>query len=388
MIFAITMTLYLLIQSYVLFRFYQLLPKKRWIRLPALIFAICLTFSMPTSIFLARELPLWLIRPMYLIGAGWMVGLIYFFIPVIAMDLFRLINRFAGFVSKEKLTKLRTNNGKVSLALIVFYTIFFYMGNHTYHDKARREYHFNLADMSLIEAPLACPLNKGNSQSMTAPIKAVMISDLHLGHTIRRDEMEAWAKLINAENPDYIFISGDVIDNDVRPLYADNMPEAINMLEAQKGIYAVLGNHEYIAGVENSIEFFNKTKVKLLRDEVILLPENIYLVGRDDKMNLHRAELSALLEGLDPAVPKIVLDHQPFKVAEMAKAGDFLQFSGHTHDGQVWPYKYATKMINGISSGLLTLDNSQFLVSSGIGLWGGKFRIGTRSDYMVVTFCQ
>ncbi|UNM96885.1 metallophosphoesterase [Ignatzschineria rhizosphaerae] len=215
-----------------------------------------------------------------------------------------------------------------------------------------------------------------------------MLSDLHLGHTIGRDELKKWVALINAEEADYIFVSGDVIDNDVRPLYKENIDELLSEFRAKNGVYAILGNHEYIAGVENSLAFFEKTNWRLLRDEVVLLPENIYVVGRDDKMNPDRAELSTLLEGLDPDIPMIVLDHQPVNFPTLAKLGEFLQFSGHTHDGQVWPYNYAAKSINGVSSGLWDFSNSQLLISAGIGIWGGKFRIGTRSDYRVVTFCQ
>lgn len=344
--------------------------------------AVVLTVSIPLSIFLARELPLWLMKPLYLLGAGWMVGLIYFFIPVFLMDLFRLVNHFTGWISKDKLLAFRTHNGTLFLILALFYTVFFYIGNQTYHDKLRREYTFNLADMTLIEESYACTMSKSQ------PIKTIMVSDLHLGHTIGRDEMLEWARLMNAEKADYIFISGDLIDNDVRPLYAENIAEVLDSLQTKNGVYMVLGNHEYIAGVDDSIQYINGTNIQLLRDEVILLPDNIYLVGRDDKMNPHRATLDELISPLDPEIPMIVLDHQPYKIFDNAKLGEFLQFSGHTHDGQVWPWKYVAKEINGISSGLLGVDQSQFLVSSGLGVWGGKFRIGTRSDYMVVNFCR
>lgn len=385
MLFTVVMTLYLLIQSYILWRFYQLVPQISGLKVIAIIITIILTLSMPVSIYLARDLPLWFMKPLYLIGGGWMVGLIYFFIPVFCMDLFRVINHFTRWISTEKLSAFRKNNGKVFLGLTIFYIIFFSIGNHIYHDKWRREYHFNLADMTLIEPSLIeTPLSCGSAEKT---IKTVMVSDLHLGHTIGRDEMAQWVELINAEKADYIFISGDLIDNDVRPLYAESMEEVLSRLEAKNGIYMVLGNHEYIAGVDNSIEFLGHTGIQLLRDDVVLLPENIYLIGRDDKTNRHRATLPALMEGLNSEVPMIVLDHQPFKIFESAKSGTFLQFSGHTHDGQVWPWKYAAKKINGISSGLLGIDHAQFLVSSGLGLWGGKFRIGTRSDYMVVNFC-
>lgn len=389
-IFWIVLGLYFIVQFYVLWRYYQLIPQNSLLKIIGVFCALFLLISLPISIFLAKSLPMWLVKPLYLVGSSWMIILIYVFVPVLLFDIFKAINYFTQWISVEKLRHFYLNNGWLLLSMIAIYAGIILLGNQNYHQKIRHEYYYDLVTKNAIEVGDHGQDSAGLScfTESVDPIKVVMISDLHLGHTIGREELIAWRELINAENADYIFVSGDVIDNDVRPLYAENIQEELSQFKAKNGVYVILGNHEYIAGVDRSLEFLRKTNWQLLRDDVVLLPENIYLVGRDDKMNPDRAELSQLLEGLDPEIPMIVLDHQAVNFPELAKLGSFLQFSGHTHDGQVWPYNYMAKSINGVSSGLWDFSNSQLLISAGIGIWGGKFRIGTRSDYRVMTFCQ
>ncbi|OYQ81697.1 hypothetical protein B9T19_03275 [Ignatzschineria sp. F8392] len=394
MLFVVVMALYLSIQSYILWRYYQMLPQYRTVRILGAIGALLLTISMPLVMLLGRMLPGEIVRPLYLMGATWMVGLIYFLIPVLSLDLFRLLNRFGRWIAPEKIEAFRLGNGKLFLTLALFYLIFFTIGNRVYEEKARREYFFNLENLQVIDET-ACRLpEKGGEIDSIHPIKIIMISDLHLGHTIQGAELKRWVEMLNAEEADYLLIAGDLIDNDLRPLYAGKMEQILAKLSVSKGIYAVLGNHEYIAGVEQSIPFFAKSGVTLLRDEVVLLPEGLILMGRDDKMNRERATLSSLLEvvdEIDPAAPLIILDHQPGDItgtlASRREKGPFLQLSGHTHDGQVWPYMYATDYLHQISSGLTSFGEDHFLISSGLGVWGGKFRIGTRSEYVVINFC-
>ena len=67
--------------------------------------------------------------------------------------------------------------------------------------------------------------------------------------------------MINAEQPDLILIGGDLIDNSVTPLYAENMQEELSQLKAPQGIYMVPGNHEYISGIKKSVDFIQSTPV-------------------------------------------------------------------------------------------------------------------------------
>jgi predicted MPP superfamily phosphohydrolase len=191
--------------------------------------------------------------------------------------------------------------------------------------------------------------------------------------------------LINEKNPDLVLIAGDLIDFSVIPLTEQNMAEEFYKIKAP--IYACMGNHEYISGEEKAKEFFKKAGIRLLQDEALLLQKyGLLIVGRDDRFNKSRKTLPQLIEGYETdSLYTIVLDHQPYHLEEAEKSGIDLQLSGHTHDGQVWPLNYITSMMYENSHGYSQRRKTHYYVSSGIGIWGGKFRIGTRSEYVVIT---
>jgi predicted MPP superfamily phosphohydrolase len=189
--------------------------------------------------------------------------------------------------------------------------------------------------------------------------------------------------MINAEKPDLILIGGDLIDNSVTPLYTENMQEELSQLKAPQGIYMVPGNHEYISGIKKSAEFIRSTPIQLLRDTVITLPNGVQIAGRDDRHNPSRLSLRTLSQNINPAQPVILLDHQPYDLQNTEKAGIDLQFSGHTHRGQIWPMSLLTDYLFQQSHGYRQWGNSHVYVSSGLSLWGPPFRIGTNSEMVV-----
>lgn len=210
--------------------------------------------------------------------------------------------------------------------------------------------------------------------------------------------------MINAEHPDLILIGGDIIDISVRPLLEENVAEEFHRLKAP--IYACLGNHEYYSGEPKAQQFYKDAGIHLLRDSAVRIGNlsdkngkmgNLVIIGRDDRTNLHRksiAEIIAQANANNPASAKaidkkkdftILLDHQPYHLEEAEQNGIDFQFSGHTHHGQVWPISWITDAIYEDAFGPLQKGKTQYYVSSGMGIWGGKFRIGTRSEYVVLT---
>ena len=217
-------------------------------------------------------------------------------------------------------------------------------------------------------------------------INIVAVSDVHLGYGTGKAMLKEYVDMINAQHPDLILISGDLIDNSVVPLYTENMAEELAELKAPMGIYMVLGNHEYISGIDESIRYIKSTQIQLLRDSVVTLPNGIQLIGRDDHHNRKRRSLQELMANVDKSKPIILLDHQPFNLKETEAAGVDLQFSGHTHHGQVWPINWVTDYIFEQSHGYRQWGNSHVYVSSGLSLWGPPFRIGTHSEMVVFNF--
>ena len=215
-------------------------------------------------------------------------------------------------------------------------------------------------------------------------LKIVAISDLHLGYTIGKKELEQWIALINREEPDAVLIAGDIIDNNLKPLYEQNMAPSFRKIRSRYGVFAVPGNHEYIAGIEGSAEFIKSAGIVFLRDSVAKIDGRFYIAGRDDRSNRRRKPLGELLGKPDPSLPVILLDHQPYGLEQSAESGVDLQISGHTHRGQIWPVSRITDRIFEKSHGYLRKGDTHIYVSSGLGIWGGKFRIGTKSEYVVI----
>jgi predicted MPP superfamily phosphohydrolase len=184
-------------------------------------------------------------------------------------------------------------------------------------------------------------------------------------------------------------LAGDVVDEDIEPVVRLNLGEMLLSLKSKYGTYAIPGNHEYIGGAEKAFAYLTKHNVKLLRDTVVCIDTSFYLAGREDRdrgrfSGNGRKELSRLLTGLDHAKPLILLDHQPFAFQKAVDEGVDLQLSGHTHQGQMWPFNYITQAMYEIDYGYLQKGNTQFYVSSGVGTWGPPVRIGNRPEIVFI----
>jgi predicted MPP superfamily phosphohydrolase len=145
----------------------------------------------------------------------------------------------------------------------------------------------------------------------------------------------------------------------------------------------VAGNHEFISGIERSEAFLAQTKITLLRDSVVTLPCGLQIIGRDDRSNRHRKGVEELLAEADDSKPTLLLDHQPYELAKNDSLKVDIQFSGHTHRGQVWPLSLLVDSMYEQSHGYRKWNHSHIYVSSGLSLWGPPFRIGTSSDMAV-----
>jgi predicted MPP superfamily phosphohydrolase len=162
------------------------------------------------------------------------------------------------------------------------------------------------------------------------------------------------------------------------------MAEELNQLKAPMGIYLAPGNHEYISGMEACEQFLKGTPIRLLRDSIVTLPNGLQLIGRDDRSNRRRLPIAELMKQADSTKPTLLIDHQPYEVAKKDSLGIDIQFSGHTHRGQVWPLSLLVDNMYEQSHGYRRWTNTHVYVSSGLSLWGPPFRIGTNSDMLVM----
>jgi hypothetical protein len=208
---------------------------------------------------------------------------------------------------------------------------------------------------------------------------------------------------MNAENPDLVLFGGDIIDRSVRPLLEGDCAAEFRRLQAP--VMAVLGNHEYYASEPRAEQFFRDAGITLLRDSIAVI-DGIAVIGRDDRTNAGRATLAGILQTSTVSTPSsdsastavsispsglaggrftLLLDHQPYRLDEAEACGIDFQFSGHTHRGQVWPVSWITDAMYEKAWGRYSRGATQYYVSSGLGIWGAKVRVGTRSEYLVLS---
>lgn len=354
-LFMIMPLLYLGGSGYLLWRTWSLVAGvPLWGRvLYALLFAL-LSLSLFLSIGLrGAALPAWLLGALFRVGSVWILFMFYMIMALTLCDI-------AGWVVPSFQPKLLT-----AFALTLVVMLYGYIN-------------YRNPRIERIEIALDKPIGDKS-------LKIVAVSDVHLGHGTGKEKLRRYVGMINRERPDIVVIAGDLIDNSVALLREERMEEELSGIEAPLGVYMALGNHEYISGVGECADFLAQTPIKVLRDSVVTLPGGVQIAGRDDRMNRNRLSLAGLLSKCDVARPIIILDHQPYNLAEVDAARIDLQISGHTHHGQVFPLNFITDAIYEQSHGYRKWTYSHIYVSSGLSLWGPPFRIGTRSDMAVIT---
>ncbi len=347
----------LLALVYIGWHVWTLVPLSGWWRsglVALLVLSFLLLFGNMSH--LIDRMPLGIARWAYDIGSSSVFVLLYLTIIFLVLDVLRLV----GIVHRTLLYQ----NVYVTIAIVWGLFLLFLYGNINYYHKVREELLLN------------------TEKQLAKPVKLVLLSDLHLGYHNTRSELARWVDMINDEHPDLVLVAGDVIDMSMRPLLEENMAEELRRISAP--VYACLGNHEYYSNEPRAEQFYRDACIQLLRDSCVTVGD-LCIIGRDDRTNMRRRLLSDLSEQADHTKYIILLDHQPYHLEQAEKAQVDFQFSGHTHYGQVWPISWITKSIYECAFGRYQRGKTQYYVSSGMGLWGGKYRIGTHSEYVVAT---
>jgi predicted MPP superfamily phosphohydrolase len=242
-----------------------------------------------------------------------------------------------------------------------------------------KAYH-NATHPIVVEENLTLPKRNSTRDSL----RIVMMSDTHFGEMIGKRAARRFVELSNAQNPDMVVIVGDLLDYESRFAEKEHIEDDLRGLRAPLGVYIVNGNHEYRANRMAKFRWFEKTGAVHLTDSVVSPDSTFYLVGRDDYVNKNRKPLAAILNCNNHDLPIIALDHQPWSFAEAVMNGVDLGLSGHTHDGQLWPYPWVLKFVYECSHGRYKKGPTQFYVSSGIGFAGPPYRVGTHSELVVL----
>lgn len=350
-------------QTYVAWRTWQLLPDIMPLRMAVvgLMALAFVTFFVAMSGGIDRW-PMSLATITYELGTSWLMILLYLFLVFVCLDVLRLCH----VVPSAALHSNGWLSGGIAVALTILFTLAYFH----YNDKKRVE------------------MVVTTKKDMKKDVKLVLVSDLHLGYHNTRADLHRWLTLLKAEHSDAILIGGDLIDGSYRPVAQEHMAEEFRSLDIP--VIACLGNHDYYTGLNADLQFCRDAGIMVLRDKAIFLDGigNITVIGRDDRTNRQRKPLSEVMRGIDKSRFLIELDHQPYHLEEAEVNGVDFEFAGHTHHGQVWPISWITDAIYEDAFGPLRKGQTNYYVSSGLGIWGAKFRIGTQSEYLVLTIRQ
>ncbi len=233
-----------------------------------------------------------------------------------------------------------------------------------------------------------------NLASSLSGLRIVQLTDIHIGPTNGPAFIRELVEKTNAERPDIIVITGDLVDGRVGDL-GDDLSELRN-LEAKHGVFFITGNHEYYSGVDEWIRFLPGLGIQVLMNQRVSIEhegERLEVAGVPDLTGHrigppHKPDLQKTLEGRDKNIPLILLAHQPRQFTEAAEHGVTLQLSGHTHGGQFFPFNLIVKAVEPYFRGLYRVKESTLYVSRGTGYWGPPLRFLVPRELTVIELTQ
>jgi len=333
-----------------------------------------LLFFVAGSFFMERlagdNIPLAASTGLAVAGGIWLAALFYLVMFCLMIDAIRLLNRFVPLIP-GRLRRSRALVGGVAVALVAA-ILAFGIWNARY--TVWRQY-----DVKVDKAA-------GDLREL----KIVLVTDIHLGKIIRNGRLTELVDSINSRRPDLVLLAGDIIDEDIGPFISENMAATFQRIQSRFGVFAVLGNHEYIGRqTETAVELLRKSGITVLRDSFVNVEDRFVVAGREEWDRTRfgyrpRKPLADLLQGADVKKPILLLDHQPRNLSEPADAGVDLQVSGHTHRGQLFPNQWLTGALYELDHGYLRKGNLQVIISAGFGTWGPPVRTSAASEIVEI----
>ena len=386
MIFLFLLPFYLGVSSYMMFRFFYWMKhcnhRFNWLRfkVPFAVVYLFMALSPVIAFLLPKSAVAIVIRR---ISTYWIGIMLYSLLYAVLFDLLRLIAKH----TKLKNTLLFSRGSVISIGSVVvacavatcLYGI------------------FNARNIKVNEYSVTVNKSCGSDKHL----KAVLVADLHMGYAIGVDHITNMVEKINQQDADIVIIAGDIFDNSYDGMDdPEGIKAQLKSIKSKYGVYAVYGNHDIDEKIlrgftfdwggkqlhsEKMTNFMKECNIKLINDESVLINDEFYLVGRrdTDKPGTEdgtRAEISELTKDLDKTKPIFVLSHEPDELQKTADAGADIDFSGHTHDGQLFPGNLTIGLFWENPCGMIKKDNMYSIVTSGVGVYGTFMRVGTDAE--------
>jgi predicted MPP superfamily phosphohydrolase len=302
------------------------------------------------------------------LGYIWM-GLLFIFISTsLAIDVYRFAAYVGGLISGKDLSAfLLSSKAAFFIALAIALLASGYGYFEANHIRTER---------IAIKNP-----------KLKRPVKILQVSDMHLGLIVRKHRLEKIVEAIRDEEPDIVVSTGDLVDGQLNDL--PGLAELLRSIKPPLGKYAITGNHEFYAG-KQALVFTEQAGFIVLRGEAMNVEGPLNIAGVDDPTGQRYYGLPKdgverkLLEGLPREEFTLLLKHRPDVSKDTVGLFD-LQLSGHTHRGQIFPFRFLTRIFYRHVSGFFKLSGTSGLyVSRGTGTWGPPIRVLAPPEVTVI----
>jgi len=310
-------------------------------------------------------------RILAFVGYVWMGVLFLFFVAAVIFDIYTIAARVASCLSRKDIARIVPSPRLAFFAPLLLAVLIAGYG----YTEAR---HIRTESLTV---------RSGKIPAHAGRIRIVQISDVHLGAIVREDRLRNILHAVAAAKPDIIVSTGDLVDGQTDGLSQCRI--LLKDIEARYGKYAITGNHEFYAGLESFERLMHDTGFNILRGEGAVAAGTINIIGIDDpageRQGLSRlVSEKALLSEFPSGNFTLLLKHKPL-VDKDADGRFDLQLSGHTHGGQIFPFRIVTRMVFPLNCGLYRLGGGSLLyVSRGTGTWGPPIRFLAPPEITVI----
>jgi len=345
-------------------------------------------FSAQTSIYLALVMIIMVFSPIIVrlsekaglepfarllsyVGYIWMGILFLFVSSSLLIDIYRFLVYLISIIARRDFVSI-TPSARISFIMPLLFSLL--IATYGYFEAK------NIRTERII-------INTSKIPEEVGRLKIVQISDVHLGLIVREERLKRILNIVKMENPDILVSTGDLVDGQIDNL--SGLAGPLNEINPRYGKFAITGNHEFYAGLNQALNFTEKAGFRILRGERFTIGEMITIAGVDDPQGrtygLFREDSEKeVLSGLPVEKFTLFLKHRP--LADKSTIGLFdLQLSGHAHKGQIFPFSLITKLYYPADSGCLNLvDNSYMYVNRGAGTWGPPIRFLSPPEVAVI----
>jgi predicted MPP superfamily phosphohydrolase len=358
-------SLYFLVNIYLYFRLKRLMAGRHY-KKQLIAFFILLAIATPFTSFLAHIDNAARIRSLLNFGYYGAAYLFYLFFIFIFYDMLLAANRFLAMIPSHVMRSRSFQN--ISLCILMTVPIVVVI--------IGRE---NYSHLRINEYRIAVPKKPAKIEH----IKIAVASDFHLGELSNERFLRDFVDKLNAQKPDLVLLPGDIVEGGNRHAETGEFERQFERIESTYGVYASLGNHEY-HGTPGNLDFFRRAKITVLQDAVMRVGDAFYLVGRNDNHINNRKSMQELLSYISVNLPIIVIDHRPSGYDGVSRSPVDIEVSGHTHNGQIFPFNYMISYLYDLSWGYKKIRNTHFFVTCGIQGWGPHVRTAGASEIMII----